>query len=390
MIKIGKVDIRDKYLINIYEAPNMTNITRNINKKYNPKEKIKNFSIDMISYYLWFSSFGYCEDKVISSGECCKKQILENWELIGHKNYRRFFEEDDPLFDLYEQIKNLSKIYKFFDDAILSYYYNFAILKSDEYKKFVFTFPGSTGVLQLLGEIINSGFTPYFESKNINVIKYFYKVFQRIYKDVFSETIINILKSYPDYQIIFTGHSLGGAVATLISYYYAKEQISTNEPVLITFGQPRVGNLNFAYDYMRLIKLVFRVARENDVVTQIPLAYKLNINIFDFIEKIIDGIFYKNEKYFVIIINIFENILARKLISKIPFISYGASHIGGLYFLKNEIFYHCKDFYNSKTGHPICRNIDFYLEDSLLKSHGYLNFGEEIISKCQKNRRLGI
>ena len=87
MIKVGPVKIADKYLLHIYEANNLTSITYNINKKYNPAETIKTFSVDMISYYMWFSSFGYCDDKAMSLQKCCKEQILDNWELIEHKKY---------------------------------------------------------------------------------------------------------------------------------------------------------------------------------------------------------------------------------------------------------------------------------------------------------------
>ena len=274
MIKVGPVTIKDKYLLNIYEAKNLTNITYNINKKYNPAETIKSFSVDMISYYLWFSSFGYCDDEVISEGKCCRRQIMENWELIDHKQYNILkIEKDNILFPLFELLKTFNIEYKGI------YHYNYAILKSDKFKKFIVCFPGTSTLLQLLGELFMSGFVQYSKSKNINVMKFFYDVFKLIYKDIFKESFISNLKKNSDYQIIFTGHSLGGAIATLISYYYADEKISTNEPVLITFGQPRVGDLNFAKDYMRLIPLVFRVARENDIVTKIPLRKKPSINL---------------------------------------------------------------------------------------------------------------
>ena len=113
--------IRDKYLLNIYDA-------KNINKKYNLEEKIEYFSVEMISYHSWFSSFGYCDDTIISLGKCCKKQILEDWKVIWHKEYKR----------------------KYFIIFGEEYFYYFAILKSDKYKKYVFCFPGTTSILQLI------------------------------------------------------------------------------------------------------------------------------------------------------------------------------------------------------------------------------------------------
>ena len=251
LIEIGNRKIKSDYLLNIYEAKNLSKITTNINKKYEPSEKIKNFNVDMISYYLWFSSFSYCDDKIISSGKCCKNQILKNWEVIEHDENER------------EQI--IKK-----NNNVIKYKYNFVILKSEQYKKYVFAFPGTEYAVNFWLTCLYI-----FDKENeIKVSKYLYNIFNLIYKDVFSESIIRDLQSNPGYQVIFTGHSLGGAISTLISYYYASHTISSNEPILIIFGQRRVGNENFARSFNKYIPLIFRIARINDVVTKIPLREK--------------------------------------------------------------------------------------------------------------------
>ena len=45
-----------------------------------------------------------------------------------------------------------------------------------------------------------------------------------------------------------------------------------NEPVLITFGQPRTGNEKFVIDFNSKIKNNFRVVRDGDIVTSIPYS----------------------------------------------------------------------------------------------------------------------
>lgn len=65
----------------------------------------------------------------------------------------------------------------------------------------------------------------------------------------------------PDYQTIFIGHSLGGALATISAFYCIDRNIIKNEPVLITFGQPRVGNDLFARYLTENIKQIYRIAR---------------------------------------------------------------------------------------------------------------------------------
>ncbi|HAG82274.1 MAG TPA: hypothetical protein DCL61_14170 [Cyanobacteria bacterium UBA12227] len=70
----------------------------------------------------------------------------------------------------------------------------------------------------------------------------------------------------------FTGHSLGGAVATLA----AAACILAEDPPLevsgvYTFGQPRVGDSRFADLYnSRLKSKTFRFVNNNDIVTRVP------------------------------------------------------------------------------------------------------------------------
>lgn len=45
----------------------------------------------MINYYYWFSCFAYCEDelmenKIVIDKRCCP-DILQDWEIIYHKEY---------------------------------------------------------------------------------------------------------------------------------------------------------------------------------------------------------------------------------------------------------------------------------------------------------------
>ena len=388
MMKLKQIKDKDDYIINIYDAKNITHVSTNINIKYNPEETITNFNVDMISYYLWFSSFGYCDNTVISSGKCCKAQILKNWKVLKYKEYTEKLKDWDIYNMFKEELDRLGLL-----ENENRYIYNFAILRSDVYKKFIICFPGTTKLFQLIDEITQNNFESFLQSRDIKVQKYFYYVFKLIYKDIFSVDIINELNMNKDYQIIFTGHSLGGALATLISYYYSKNDLSINEPVLITFGQPRVGNVNFAKDYMEKIKKVFRVAREDDLVTKIPLNKKYDIKIgelfLEFVNQKIDDIVTKNKKSFFILQPLIKTI-ALKIISKIN-TTVGYCHIGGLYLLKDNRFYHCSDFYNEDTGHPICRNLGLDKKISFdFKYHNYLNVKDEILRKCQNDKLFNL
>jgi predicted lipase len=78
-------------------------------------------------------------------------------------------------------------------------------------------------------------------------------------------------------NLIFTGHSLGGALATVAAYKYITKKILNYEKLknieisLLTFGSPRVGNINFA-EYMNQsgLKYNVRVIFRNDLVSSLP------------------------------------------------------------------------------------------------------------------------
>jgi hypothetical protein len=74
-------------------------------------------------------------------------------------------------------------------------------------------------------------------------------------------------------KIIFTGHSLGSALATITSLSYALEYpLIKNNIYCITFGSPRVGNTKFVDLFNKCLNNdnVFRFSNWNDPVTSVP------------------------------------------------------------------------------------------------------------------------
>ena len=69
--------------------------------------------------------------------------------------------------------------------------------------------------------------------------------------------------------IVLTGHSLGGAVATLgcaeLSHQYPHIRI-----ICVTFGSPRVGNADFANWYRERVFRTFRLVNRKDPVADLP------------------------------------------------------------------------------------------------------------------------
>ena len=74
--------------------------------------------------------------------------------------------------------------------------------------------------------------------------------------------------AHPNAKVIVTGHSLGGAKATLAAVDLTKAGYNTD---LITYGSPRVGNKKFSEYVDKTLKgLNLRVTYKNDVVTVTP------------------------------------------------------------------------------------------------------------------------
>ena len=71
-------------------------------------------------------------------------------------------------------------------------------------------------------------------------------------------------------QVHCVGHSLGGAVATLVADWAARKGMQAK---LYTFGCPRVGHQGFAQDVTMRIRAhnIFRVYHSSDIVPMIPL-----------------------------------------------------------------------------------------------------------------------
>ena len=162
--------------------------------------------------------------------------------------------------------------------------YHYVILRNDLYKKYAFSFPGTSTIYQAFG-VFSKIDTVLFEdnTNNIKIENYFYSLYYALKPYVLKEKILNDIKNHENYQLLFTGHSLGGSMANLFAFsviYNNIIDVNKNQPVLLTFGQPRTGNKEFSKKFMEIFPngLVFRVVRKGDPVTMIPfyntLGYK--------------------------------------------------------------------------------------------------------------------
>ncbi|KAL6896568.1 hypothetical protein ACP4OV_007140 [Aristida adscensionis] len=76
-------------------------------------------------------------------------------------------------------------------------------------------------------------------------------------------------KSYGDINVIVTGHSMGGAMASFCALDLAIN-LGSDKVQLMTFGQPRVGNAAFASYFAKYVPDTIRVTHGHDIVPHLP------------------------------------------------------------------------------------------------------------------------
>ncbi|KAK6013541.1 triacylglycerol lipase [Ostertagia ostertagi] len=124
-------------------------------------------------------------------------------------------------------------------------------------KAIVMSFRGTTRFLQLLQEITKTVFV------NLQNMERWYEC-----TDFFE-----LRSSYPDYEIWITGHSLGGSIASLAaSFLVGSRAVNSSQVKLITFGQPRTGDIHFSTTHDDQLEYSFRVTHWRDIVPHIPLG----------------------------------------------------------------------------------------------------------------------
>ena len=79
------------------------------------------------------------------------------------------------------------------------------------------------------------------------------------------EYVVEYINTHPHEKFYITGHSLGGAVATVIAARLADAGADMQNVKVVTFGAPAVGNKYFAEKYKDKIHLT-RVVMSNDVI----------------------------------------------------------------------------------------------------------------------------
>lgn len=117
---------------------------------------------------------------------------------------------------------------------------------------------------------IHSGFYDLFTKKTVdqtdeeNTTKY----------EQILSVIKPLLRQHPDYKLYVTGHSLGGALATICSFLLACEPDITNPVTCVSYASPRVGDRYFldavqVLEQERKLRMM-RVVNDKDTIPSVP------------------------------------------------------------------------------------------------------------------------
>lgn len=225
--------------------------------EYNPKEDIKKFSPEMILYYSKLLGISYCHEEDINKGICCDDELKnKNWKRLSKLE---FSEEHKAL--LTRKIGDI---------------YNFQILLSESYKKILILFPGNREIFsQIFKEAERIGLIKTKVKNGLKIMGYVGDVYRYTSKMFYKEIkrIIDLKEEYKNYQIIFSGHSLGGMLASVFAFDSIEKKAidkEKNNPVLISLGAPKTGNFVFVQTVKEDIPNIFRIMREGDLFPKIP------------------------------------------------------------------------------------------------------------------------
>jgi len=190
----------------------------------------------MLAHY---SSVAYCSEGKILSWNCqqCFEPGLVNFTPVkfirGYLDAQGYFGFDDSQRTIFVIFQGSASIQNWI--ANLQFY------------KLDYDYPGVSGAR------VHSGF--YESSKTI---------FEDLQPD-----LEKLLGSKPGYKIVVTGHSQGGALANMVSLMIADTYRLI--PEVQTFGEPRVGNFEYAaYWKSRIQTTNWRFTHMRDPVPQLP------------------------------------------------------------------------------------------------------------------------
>ena len=234
---------------------------------------------DALSAAIWIYQFGREKGSISNTSfkyGIAEKQAPNAQLAINYLNTRFAGDASKP-----------NTVKRYFSDSKTGL--QFAIFAAPDQKRVYVAFRGSqTDELvdwEVDGDVMQKEI-----SKGICVHEGFYNVLNDVKSEL--NTPLNALLNNNDYEVIVTGHSLGGALCTMFGYMTAKA-LPDRKVKVISFASPRVGNEKFRDDFQKLPNLShFRVVNNDDAVTGTPngslitgFYFHANTSVIHFVTK---------------------------------------------------------------------------------------------------------
>lgn len=174
------------------------------------------------------------------------------------------YSDDKDIDDNHDVLHELTKSRKFFenkDTCAQCYIFN-------SQKSIFICFRGTSSIRDAFTDL--KLFQTNFILPNIKVHRGFHKQFESLRDDINNHISDTILKNKNINTLCFTGHSLGGGLATIASiwfkYFYKHLNVEC-----VTFGSPRCGNKNFVDFFQKNIDISYRIVNKQDPIQYVPM-----------------------------------------------------------------------------------------------------------------------
>lgn len=175
---------------------------------------------------------------------------------------------------------NTTLIHQFTGDNSLQTLTVTGYIAIDHSKQLIFlSLRGTRSFSDLLTDIDSQQFPVSHLCFNCRIHKGFYETFENTLFKV-DEYLRSLVQNYPDYHFLVMGHSLGGAIATLITHHIKSELNFTNVKC-ITMGLPILGN-EFLANYLHQVfktgslnlddRSLYRITNKGDPIPTLPIS----------------------------------------------------------------------------------------------------------------------
>ncbi|CAD6192908.1 unnamed protein product [Caenorhabditis auriculariae] len=140
-------------------------------------------------------------------------------------------------------------------------------------KAIILSFRGTNNNIQLIMEGLETVFTFHSPWPAGGVVsQYFNTGFMNIWNGGMKDDFNTLVSKYPGYTLYITGHSLGGAMATLAASFITYNKLyDSSKVIMVTYGQPRVGDAKFVAAHDQSVPNSYRVTHSRDPVPHLPL-----------------------------------------------------------------------------------------------------------------------